>query len=115
MYTEVRVVLVPMAPPPVLAALFRGLADPARLSCLLAIHDRPRPVGEIVDMTGLSQPNVSKHLAYLRECGLVTAERSGRFMVYQLSDPRVCDVLCAAEALVQEVAGGVAVRRGTAL
>lgn len=97
-----------MAPPPILAALFRGLADPARLSCLLAIHDRPRPVGEIVDITGLSQPNVSKHLACLRDCGLVTAKRSGRFMVYQLSDRRVCDVLCAAEALVQEVGDSLA-------
>lgn len=97
-----NVVLAPTAPPPILAALFRGLADPARLSCLLAIHDRPRSVGEIVEMTGLSQPNVSKHLACLRDCGLVTAERSGRFMVYQLSDPRVCDILCAAEALAQE-------------
>lgn len=89
----------PVAPLPILAALFRGLADPARLSCLLAIHDRPRPVGEIVEMTGLSQPNVSKHLACLRNCGLVAAERSGRFMLYQLSDPRVCELLCAAEAL----------------
>lgn len=93
----------PTAPPPILAALFRGLADPARLSCLLAIHDRPRPVGEIVETTGLSQPNVSKHLACLRDCGLVTAERSGRFVVYQLSDPRICDILCAAEALALEV------------
>lgn len=101
-------VVVPVAPPPLLAALFRGLADPARLSCLLAIHDQPRSVGEIVDITGLSQPNVSKHLACLRDCGLVTSERSGRFMVYQLADRRVCDVLCSAEALIQEVGGSVA-------
>lgn len=94
--------------PTLLATLFRGLADTSRLSCLLALRDRPRTVGEIVEETGLSQPNVSKHLACLRDCGLVVSERSGRFVRYRLASDDVCDVLCAAETVLAEVGDAVA-------
>jgi DNA-binding transcriptional ArsR family regulator len=70
------------APPTLLATLFRGLADPSRLSCLLALRDGPHTVGEVVAATGLGQPTASKHLACLRDCGLVQAQRSGRFVTY---------------------------------
>ncbi len=89
-----------VASPALLATLFRGLADPARLSCLLAVRERSRTVGDIVAATGLSQPNVSKHLACLRDCGLVQAERSGRFVTYYLCDTGVEEVLRAADALL---------------
>lgn len=92
----------PASSPEVLGSLFRGLADPARLSCLLAVRVRPRTVSEVVAETGLSQPNVSKHLACLRGCGLVEAERSGRFMTYRLAGPQVEQVLAAAERLLQD-------------
>ena len=100
----------PLAPdaPPGLATLFHGLADPARLSCLLAVRARPQTVGEIVATTGLSQPNASKHLACLRDCGLVCAERSGRFVSYSLSDPAVARVLDAAADLLTRVGPAIA-------
>jgi DNA-binding transcriptional ArsR family regulator len=94
--------------PALLATLFRGLADPARLSCLLALRAGPRTVGEIVEATGLSQPNVSKHLACLRDCRLVTADRSGRFVIYRLASAEVCEVLCAAEAVLNDAGEAVA-------
>ncbi len=89
-----------VAAPALLATLFRGLADPARLSCVLALRDRSRTVGEIVAATGLSQPNVSKHLACLRDCGLVQAERSGRFVTYCLCGTGVEELLQAADAVL---------------
>lgn len=85
-----------------LATLFRGLADPARLSCLLAVRDHPSTVGEIVRWTGLHQSNVSKHLAYLRYCGLVQARRSGRFVFYSLGASGVEGLLRAAETLLAQ-------------
>lgn len=85
-----------------LSTLFRGLADPARLSCLLAVRDHPSTVGEIVTWTGLHQSNVSKHLAYLRCCGLVRARRSGRFVSYSLGAVGVEALLCAAESLLTQ-------------
>jgi DNA-binding transcriptional ArsR family regulator len=94
---------------PLLATLFRGLADSARLSCPLAVHERSRTVGEIVVATGLSQPNVSKHLACLRECGIVQAERSGRFVMYCLCGTGVEELLQAAEAVLARSSDGIAV------
>jgi ArsR family transcriptional regulator, cadmium/lead-responsive transcriptional repressor len=89
-----------MGPPTLLATLFRGLADPTRLSCLLALRDGPRTVGEVVLATGVGQPTVSKHLACLRDCGLVQAERSGRFVTYCLCGTGVEELLRAADALL---------------
>lgn len=97
----------PTASPTLLATLFRGLADPARLSCLLSVRDRPRTVGDIVSATNLTQPNVSKHLACLRDCGLVRAERAGRFVSYSLSDAAVVGILDAAEDVLARVGPAV--------
>ena len=85
---------------PLLAKLFRAIADPARLSCLLAVREQERTVSQIVTATGLSQPNVSKHLACLRDCGLVHAERTGRHVTYCLCGTGVEELLRAADALL---------------
>ena len=89
------------------AKLFRGLADRSRLAILEALREGPRRVGEIVLETGLSQPNVSNHLACLHDCGLVAREQQGRYVAYRLSDARVADLLTAVEAVLREVATGV--------
>lgn len=89
------------------AKLFRGFGDPTRLRILDHLRKGPLTVGEIVDETGLSQPNVSNHLACLRDCGLVVTEPAGRFVTYHLSDDRVGDLLAEAESLLADVARGV--------
>ena len=87
--------------------LFRGFADPSRLAILEALRDGPRTVGEIVEETGLNQPNVSNHLSCLRECGLVVSTQQGRYVRYQLSDARVAALMGLADELLAEVARGV--------
>ena len=87
--------------------LFRGLSDTSRLSILEALRQGPRNVGELVEATGLSQPNVSNHLACLLDCGLVAREQRGRFVFYGLSDPRVAALLEKADALLGQVSVGV--------
>lgn len=89
------------------AKLFRGLADSSRLAILESLRDGPLNVGEVVAATGLSQPNVSNHLACLADCGLVTRSQRGRYAYYELSDPRVGSLLREAEELLAEVARGV--------
>jgi len=89
------------------AKLFRGFGDPSRLGILDALRGGPLTVTEIVAATGLSQPNVSNHLACLRDCGLVAAEPSGRYVTYQLSDDRVGELIELGETLVADVAKGV--------
>ncbi len=89
------------------AKLFRGFADPSRLSILEALRDDPRTVTEIVQTTGLSQPNVSNHLSCLRDCGLVTGEQYGRHVQYQIADLRVNALLQFGEEILADSARGV--------
>jgi len=89
------------------AKLFRGFADSSRLAILDALRSGPLTVGDIVDATGLSQSNVSNHLACMRDCGLVSGEQQGRYVRYQLSDPRVAALLCMADELLTDVARGI--------
>ncbi len=89
------------------AKFFRGFSDSSRLEILESLREKPHTVGEIVEMTGLSQSNVSNHLGCLRGCGLVTAEKQGRFVSYRLSDDRVADLLSLSESLLADVAQGV--------
>lgn len=89
------------------AKLFRGFADPSRLSIVEALCDGPLTVTEIVEATELSQSNASNHLRCLADCGLVVSERDGRYVRYELSDPRVAALLNLSEELLAEVARGV--------
>lgn len=89
------------------AKLFRGFADPSRLSILNALRDGPLTVNEIVSTTGLSQPNVSNHLGCLRCCDLVVRSQQGRYVSYQLADARVAKFLELADELLADVAKGV--------
>jgi DNA-binding transcriptional ArsR family regulator len=89
------------------AKLFRGFSDPSRLSILDALGNGALTVGEIVHATGLTQSNVSNHLGCLRDCGLVAAQQTGRFVYYALSDQRVGQLLRLAHELLADVAKGV--------
>ena len=89
------------------AKLFRGLADPSRLSILQALREGPLSVGQIVTATGLSQPNASNHLRCLSECGLAIGEQRGRYVNYRLSDPRVARLLAVVDELLAGAAQGV--------
>jgi ArsR family transcriptional regulator len=76
---------------------FKALGDPARLRILSALRGGERAVGELVERTGLTQANVSKHLALLLRLGFVRRQRSGAFTYYELADRgvfRLCDVMC---------------------
>ena len=89
------------------AKLFRGFADPSRLSILETLRDGECTVSDLVQTTRLSQPNVSNHLSCLRDCGLVTVRQQGRFAFYALSDDRVAQLLRLADELLADVARGV--------
>lgn len=81
--------------------MFRGFADPRRVALLMSLREGEQRVGDLVDAVGGSQPNVSGHLACLRECGLVVGRPGpGRQVFYRLSGPEVEDLLAAAERLL---------------
>jgi DNA-binding transcriptional ArsR family regulator len=79
------------------AARFKVLADPARLRILSSLRDGERSVSDVVDVTGLTQANVSKHLSILHRSGFVKRRRAGLFAFYALADQsifRLCDMMC---------------------
>ena len=78
------------------AEICRTLSHPVRIAMLHLLADEPREVGRLAAALDISQPNVSKHLAVMRQAGLVEAERDGRGAVYRLTDRSVigaCDLM----------------------
>jgi len=78
------------------AEICRTLSHPARIAILHLLADEPREVGRLASALGVSQPSASKHLAVMRQAGLVEAERDGRGSVYRLTDQSVigaCDLM----------------------
>jgi DNA-binding transcriptional ArsR family regulator len=61
-----------------------AVADPHRRQMLALMLERPRPVGELAERVGLSQPGTSKHLRVLREAGLVRVRQEAQRRVYEL-------------------------------
>jgi len=95
-------------PAAVAARMFRGFADPTRISILLSLLDGERRVADLVEQVGGSQSNVSGHLACLKGCNLVT-DRPGerRQVFYRLAGPEVTELLRAAGRLLS--ANGAAI------
>ncbi|MFC4053420.1 ArsR/SmtB family transcription factor [Actinomadura syzygii] len=67
-----------------MSSAFAVLAEPTRRRILDLLLERPRPVGELVEALGLTQPGTSKHLRVLRDAGLVRARRDAQRRVYEL-------------------------------
>lgn len=67
--------------------LFKCLADETRLKAVLLIQTEGELcVCELTTALATSQPKVSRHLALLRECGLLSARRSGQWIYYSIND-----------------------------
>lgn len=71
---------------------FEAIAEPARRALLDALVERPRPVGELCSLTGLSQPNTSRHLRILREAGIVASRPDGQRRLYELRPERLLEL-----------------------
>ncbi len=107
---------------PQVAQRFKALADAGRLRLLASLQKGERSVGELVEETGRTQPNVSQHLASLTHAGIVEARREGNRVFYRIADPtvlRICDAVCdsvvaRARALGREAAALAARRRSRA-
>jgi ArsR family transcriptional regulator len=70
-----------------LETLYRGFADPTRLRILNLLAAGELCVCDLVELLELSQPLISRHLAYLRRSGLVDVTRGSKFAHYRLAEP----------------------------
>ena len=82
------------------AAIGRALADPKRLCVLESLAIGELSVSDLSNRVGCQVPNMSQHLAVLRNVGLVTSRRDGNTILYRLADPRVLE----AYRLIQDIA-----------
>ncbi len=78
------------------AEVLKTLANPRRLEIIHLLAGGPREVTRLAEDMGISQPNVSQHLALMRSAGVVEAERDGRGVRYRLTDP---EILTACETM----------------
>ena len=80
------------------AAYFQALSEPTRLKILNLLRDCEYNVGELAQLSGYSAANVSRHLSYLAQHGIVSRESRGPSVYYKVCDPSIyamCDLVCA--------------------
>lgn len=80
------------------AARFRVLGEPSRLRLLQALRSGELNVSQLVDATGLTQANTSRHLQALADAGMVGRRREGPSVIYFIADPaifKLCEIVCS--------------------
>ena len=91
------------------AGLFRALAHEVRVRLLEELRDGERSVGELQERLEMNGPNVSQHLATLRNSGIVATRRDGTSVFYSVADPRIYHLLDDARTIFeQQIALGAA-------
>ena len=91
------------------ALYFRALAEPMRLRIVNALRTQPHSVGELTELFGCSQANISKHLKVLSDAHIVTRTQQGTTTLVSVADPAIfqlCELVCGSVAreLAQDVA-----------
>jgi DNA-binding transcriptional ArsR family regulator len=74
------------------ATTFDVLAEPTRRRILDLLLERPRPVAELTEALGLTQPGTSKHLRVLREAGLVRVRADAQRRWYELRPAPLAEI-----------------------
>lgn len=83
------------------ACLFHGFSDPSRLAIVRHLALGEHRVVDLTEHLGLAQSTVSKHLACLRDCGLVESRPQGRASLFSLTHPEATmQLLSSAEQLL---------------
>lgn len=80
-----------------IAARFRVLGEPNRLKLIIALEDGEKNVTELVEASGLTQANVSRHLQTLTGAGILGRRKDGLSVIYSIADPTIfdlCDHVC---------------------
>jgi DNA-binding transcriptional ArsR family regulator len=84
------------------ARLLKALANETRLKIVDRLSKGECHVGEMVDLIGSDQSTVSKHLAVLRNAGVVDDQRRGNTVFYRLLTPCVVDFFACATRVIKE-------------
>lgn len=80
-----------------IAERFKALGEPSRLKLLICLTNKERTVGELVEASGLSQANVSRHLQTLMKAGILARRKDKLNVYYHIYDtciPKLCELMC---------------------
>lgn len=80
-----------------IASRFRVLSEPTRLKLLIALETGEKNVSALVEETGATQANVSKHLQTLTDAGILGRRKEGLSVFYSIADPTIfelCEHVC---------------------
>ena len=86
------------------ATISKTLANPVRLAILHTRKDGEKNVNELTDIIGISQSNLSQHLALMRQIGIVNTRKQGTSVFYSVTNPKIneaCDTV--QEILVEQL------------
>jgi DNA-binding transcriptional ArsR family regulator len=78
------------------AEISKTLANPIRLAIIHTLRDGEKNVNELTDILGISQSNLSQHLASMRQKGIVTTRKQATSIYYRVTDPKInqaCDIV----------------------
>ena len=78
------------------AVISKTLANPIRLAILHTLRDGERSVNELTDILGISQSNLSQHLALMRQVGILSTRKQGTSIYYSVTNPKInqaCDMV----------------------
>lgn len=81
-----------------IARRFGALSEPLRLKLLHALFDGEKNVNTLVEVTGGTQTNVSRHLQTLTDAGLLGRRKEGLQVFYSIADPTIfqlCELVCS--------------------
>jgi ArsR family transcriptional regulator len=85
------------------ANICKAMGDPKRIQILYTLHAAPRHVSALAEELQMPQPTISRHLAILRERGLVNADRDGAQVTYSLAAHEIIGILDEMRVLLREV------------
>ncbi|MCG8364988.1 MAG: metalloregulator ArsR/SmtB family transcription factor [Pseudanabaenales cyanobacterium] len=89
-----------------MADFFKVLSEVSRLQIVCSLKSGSKNVTEIIEVTGLGQANVSKHLKVLSQAGVVSRRQEGVSVYYQIANPfifELCELVCDALSIQIEL------------
>lgn len=78
------------------SAISKTMANPLRLAILYFLKGKEKTVNELAELVGVSQSNVSQHLAMMRQRDMVKTRKEGTSIYYSVSNPKInqaCDLV----------------------
>ena len=78
------------------AEISKTLANPIRLAILHSLRDGEKSVNELTEILGISQSNLSQHLALMRQKGILKTRKQGTSIFYSVTNPKInqaCDMV----------------------